>query len=121
MNYEIKVIELQNKNETRKRLVIEFNNEKYALLAEYLMIDAPLLNWRILSELEKVLGNKQSKIQLTGNRTTISMTKDHTTIRDALADMMGDTSKLESILMKTDKFKQILVQWYEKYTEFYNE
>lgn len=118
MQYEIKEIKLQNKRKQRTRLVITFANPKYTLLSEYLMVDAPLLNWRILMDLQQVLSNKKEEVQLSGNRTSIMITKEETKLDDLLVGLVDEDDLLETVVMSTAKFHEILLQWYKAYSKF---
>lgn len=114
MDYEIKTIELRNQKHLRKRLVIEFKNPSLAILATFLMVDAPLLNWRILADIEAIINKEKSTIQSTGNRTTITVTEEITTIEDALTDLMDEDAVLETVHLKTTEFNEVLKEWHQR-------
>lgn len=118
MQYEIKEIELQNKNKIRPRLIITFADSNYELLGEWLMVDAPLFNWHVLDKIQKVLANEKEKFQSSGNRTSITITKDKTIIEDLLASIVDDGDLLATVVLDTVEFQGVLLQWYKAYTHF---
>lgn len=116
MEYEIKEIQLRNKDTYRKRLIIEFADKSLNILAEFLMVDAPLLNWRIIKDVEGVLSNKKERIQLAGNRTKITVTKKETIIEDLYEDLSDYENKLQQVTLHTAEFQSILQHWHEETT-----
>lgn len=118
MKYKIKEVELSRGEHVHKRLLIEFEDKRYAILTELLMVDAPLLNWRILDELDAVLHDEKSTAQFTGNRTKVELTKETTTIDDLLSDLMDEAVQLKSLSLKTTELHDLVLNWYEKVQKF---
>lgn len=121
MHYEIKQIELHNKNGTRKKLIIEFFDPAYALLGEFLNVDASLLNWYILREVKAVLDNEKDQVESSGNRTSITVTKEQTRIEDLFDGIIADEDVLTPIVIETDTLYQILVNWHAAIDKFNSE
>jgi len=116
--YKVREIELKNKNQTIKRLIIEFEDSACAILAEYLMVDAPLLNWKVINEMDAVLNERKKETQLSGNRTLITVNNLETKIEDLLAGMVDESDKLPTVVIETDAFHHILINWYETLSKF---
>lgn len=121
MLYEIKEIELHNKNETRKKLIIQFSNPACSLLGEFLNVDASLLNWYILQEVKAVLADEKRRVKSSGNRTSIEITKEQTKIEDLLDGIVADEDLLAPVVIETEKFYRILMKWYEIIDKFNSE
>lgn len=112
MEYVINEIELTNKTNSRKRLVIEFANPSYAILAEFLMSDAPLMSWRIIQDIGNVISGKQESFENSGNRTHIHVTKEETNITDLFSGMFDEEVIYKPVTIETKKLLQIISEWF---------
>lgn len=118
MQYELKEITLHHKDRTRRKLVIEFSNPNFAIFGEYLMVDAPLLNWHILKEIKYVLANEKERVTSSGNRTIITITKEKTVIEDLLDGLADEDDLLAPVIIETETFYDVLVKWYDAVAKF---
>lgn len=113
LQYEIKEVTIKNKEHVRKRHVIEFKNDAYQLLSPLLMLDAPLLNWRLLDEVEALLAGEKERLDFTGNRTTVTATKEEAKIEDSLGEL-DPSSQLPTVWIKTEELYDLLTFWRSK-------
>lgn len=117
MDYEIKEVELRNNSITKKRRIIQFADEQYEILAEFLMSDAPLMDWQIVREVENVVNGNATSIKSSGNRTHIHVTLEETVLTDLLASIENDFSALQPLRIKTENLYSLLQRWYTLNTE----
>lgn len=80
--YDIKEVELTNQSITKKRLVITFHDEEMAIVGEFLMTDAPLMDGNVLEKLANVIDGKKQKAEFTGQRCHLTIKKNKTLIED---------------------------------------
>ncbi len=114
--YELKEITLKNKGYEKKRLVIRFFEEKYAILAEFLMSDAKLLSHELELAFDKVRTNRADKIVLTGNRCAVEINKIRTEITDLYEDL--NQEGYQPLTISTEKFHEYVNMWKNHLTEF---
>lgn len=112
MNYRIREIELKNKEISRTRKVIEFEDESDAIVAEFLMVDAALLNWQVMRDIEAILAGEKQEIKSIGNRTKITIRKEETVIEDTF----DDEYELETAILATNEFQRLLKEWFHVQT-----
>ncbi len=62
--YEIREIVLKNGPVERKRLVIEFHNQDQQIVGEFLMVDANLLEGKIVREIKRLMVGRKKKCNL---------------------------------------------------------
>lgn len=117
MDYEIKEVELRNNSITKKRRIIQFADEQYEILAEFLMSDAPLMDWQIVRQVENVINGNATSIKSSGNRTHIHVTLEETVLTDLLSSIEKDFSALQPLRIKTENLYSLLQRWYTLNTE----
>lgn len=109
--YTIKEIVLKNKHHKQKRKVIDFHDPEMAIVAEFLMSDASLLNFSILQQIESVLSGKQQTASVNGNRCAVHMTKHQTVIEDLMTDMFDGIQTYETYKIDTATLKELILMW----------
>lgn len=109
MNYKIREIELKNNQISRTRTIIEFEDESDAIVAEFLMADAALLNYQVIKDVEAILAGEKEEIQSVGNRTKITIRKSETIIEDTF----DDEYELEAVCLDTKDFQALLKEWFQ--------
>ena len=114
MEYNIKEITLRNKHQQRTRLIIEFQNPTYAILGELLMIDAPLLQWRIIKDIESVLAQRSEVVEYIGNRTKAIIRIDETEISDLFTHVSESDGRLQTVTIETTELLALLCMWQQK-------
>lgn len=114
--YELKEITLKNKGYEKKRLVIRFFEEKYAILAEFLMSDAKLLSNELELAFDKVQSDKADKIVLTGNRCAVEINKTKTEITDLYEDL--NQEGFQPLTISTESFQRYVNMWQKNLIEF---
>lgn len=112
--YELKEVTLRNKNIEKKRLVIKFEDEKYAILAEFLMSDAMLLSEELTLAFKQV--NNEEKIILTGNRCAVEIESTQTKIVDLFAEY--DSGAYQPLNISTNEFENYISIWHEELNKF---
>lgn len=109
--YTIKEIVLKNKHHEQTRKVIEFNDPRMAIVAEFLMSDASLLNFSILQQIEHVLSGKRQTVSVSGNRCAVHITEHKTVIEDLLTDMFDGMQTYETYEISTATLKELILMW----------
>lgn len=117
--YQLKEVILKNGTHERKRLVIEFLDPNMAIVGEFLMTDANLLQGQILMEIDKVLSEEEPSITSTGNRCALEIKRHKTVIEDLFAGM-DEVDALPTYEIDTKELKNLILMWREK-LEAYNE
>lgn len=112
--YELKEVTLKNKNIEKKRLVIKFQDENYAILAEFLMSDAMLLSEELTLAFKQV--NKGEKVILTGNRCAVEIESIQTEIVDLFTEY--GSGAYQPLNISTNEFKSYISIWYEELNKF---
>lgn len=113
--YTLKEIVLRNKTNEKKRLVIEFADPKKAIVAEFLMVDAPMYNEELLNDIQNIVCGKEKQIKKVGNRCKLEITK-HTSL---IQDLYEDNTALPSYQMETLALKELVMKWFKDRQEFY--
>lgn len=116
--YELKEITLKNKGHEKKRLVINFFEKKYDILAEFLMSDAKLLSDELELAFIKVNTDRVDKVVLTGNRCAVEIKKNETEISDLFADL--NQKEFHPLKISTESFYDFVSLW-KKYLKEFNE
>lgn len=116
--YEFKEVVLKNDNTEKIILVIEFTNPKYAIVAEFLMSDASLMNYAVLDEIDKILSGEVNTYSTSGNRCSLEIGQETTLIEDLLEDMFDDFEAYEAVEISTEELKELILVWREKSTAF---
>lgn len=111
--YEIKEIELMNNSITKKRLVITFHDEEMAIVSEFLMTDASLMDGSVLNLLLEVIQGTKEEAQFSGNRCYLTINKDKTIIQDLLSDLAGITP-YKTLEIKTDLLYELTNMWLKR-------
>lgn len=112
--YEIKEITLKNKNTDKKRLIIEFNDPEMAILGEFLMADAGMLDYRVLDQINFVLAGSSTVEKFSGNRTSLTIERTDTKIEDLFESLFDDFNPFEVVEMNTVKLRDLILTWKEK-------
>lgn len=112
--YEIKEITLKNKNTEKKRLIIEFNDPEMAILGEFLMADAGMLDYRVLDQINFVLAGSSTVEKFSGNRTSLTIERTDTKIEDLFESLFDDFNPFEVVEMNTVKLRDLILTWKEK-------
>lgn|SRR5690625_1029182 len=110
--YTIKTITLKNDGVERKRRIITFTDKAMAIIAEFLMTDAPIGNGVVLAQFEAVLFGNEKIATFSGNRC-------HVTIRGATS-IVTDTFthvdrkvQYESYTIDTKQLYNLTKNWLE--------
>ena len=114
--YELKEITLKNKGYEKKRLVINFFEAKYAILAEFLMSDAKLLSHELELAFDKVATDRADKVVMSGNRCAVEIKKNETEITDLFEDL--NQEGFQSLVISTESFHEYLNIWQKHLIEF---
>lgn len=112
--YQIREVILKNEHTERKRLVIEFDDPGQAIVGEFLMADASLLNFSVLEDLNKVLSGQSNYIESSGNRCSLEVRPDQTLIEDLFKDMFTELHPLPAYEINTSELKKLVMMWKEK-------
>lgn len=117
--YELNEIILKNDKYEKKRLVIKFHKESYAILAEFLMSDAHLLKSELELAENEIFVDFKDKIKLSGNRCSVEIDKEVTVITDLFMDI--DEGGYEELKLATNEFFNYVNMWTEKTSKFNKE
>lgn len=115
--YQIREVVLKNEQVKRKRLIIEFDDPAKAIVGEFLMADASLLNFSVLDDLNKVLTGKHNYIESSGHRCSLEIRSDQTLIEDLFEDMYENFETLPAYEIDTKELRDLVVSWKEKIEE----
>lgn len=115
--YQIREVILQNKHTERKRLVIEFADPAQAIIGEFLMTDASLLNFSILRDLNKVISMENHCIETSGNRCFLKISPTKTYIEDLYEGLFADFDTLPAYEIDTKELRDLVVMWKSKLAE----
>lgn len=116
--YQIKEITLHHGKQTRKRLIIEFNNQENAILGEFLMTDAPMFHGELLNEVKAVLKDEREIVNGSGNRTSWNIDKQKAVIDDLFAEMEENFTSYPSTIIETTKLYDIMTVWFQARKDF---
>ena len=108
--YHIREIALKNKHQIKKRLVIEFDNPDMKIVGEFLMVDAPLHEWSVLQDVDRVLNKVVPSKHFSGNRCGLDIMPDKTYLYDTFADKEG-VSAYSDYKMDTVKLRELILMW----------
>src|SRR5690625_7817083 len=100
--YELKEVTLKNKNYEKKRLVINFYNPQYNILAEFLMSDSCLLSEEI-SRAFKLVSSRE-KVELSGNRCHVEIKQTETCISDLFS--YNKAMRYQYLKITTEEYKR---------------
>ncbi len=110
LEHNYREIRLRGKNNTKRKLVIEFADEKYELLAEFLMGDMMQFRKAFENELDAVLDGQREKAQLRGNKCHLVIFPDYVVIYDETAeDGLGNWCQVDM-----DDFLDAVNEWDQK-------
>jgi|GEM_PF-2392627 len=118
--YQLREIKLQNKNQEKSILAIDFDDPAMEIVSEFLMADVTLLNTVILDEMDLVLNESQTKIETSGNRCGVIIGKEYTEIYD-LFEGIDDANPLDSYIIKTTLLRELIVIWLHELALFKKE
>lgn len=111
--YQIKPIILKNATIEKKDLIIQFDDPKMAIVAEFLMADAPLMNGAVLEEMDLVIDGKKDFLASSGNRCKLEISPDRTFIYDLFAGIEGFDAYLPCEIA-TSKLRRLIVMWLDE-------
>lgn len=110
-SYKFREVELSN---GKKRLLIDFENEKLDMLSVFLTTEVLTFSENILYCLDQVLEGRFDSEEFNGNACGLEITKERTLILDNLADDgMGDWCDID-----TNELKKLIVMWLNKNQEY---
>ncbi len=109
--YAIKEITLQHGQHERKRSVITFEEREKQIVGEFLMSDAPMLQFAIIQDIEIVLRGEESCILRNGNRCSIKITKNTTHIEDLYTDLYEGLHTYAPYEMDTTEVLSLVRMW----------
>lgn len=115
--YEIKEITLTNGETERKDLMIEFTDPNMAIVGEFLMADAALLDTLVMKEIDRVLAGDTDMIVSGGNRCRLVIKAEQTRISDLL-EGYEDVDALPPYTIDTVELKKLILMWIERKKEF---
>lgn len=115
--YQIKEITLKNGAMQRKSLAIYFDDPNMAIVGEFLMADAPMMNAVILDEIDRVLDGETPYAASSGNRCKWEIKADTTLIYDLL-DGLDGVDTYSSSEVETRKLRRLIVMWLEALAAF---
>lgn len=115
--YEIREIVLKNGPVERKRLVIEFHNQDQQIVGEFLMVDANLLEGKIVREIKRLMVGEKEEVQFSGNRCFVKVRRDKTYFEDLYEDVAGMKS-YPPYEMDTNEFYELVNMWFKRQAEF---
>lgn len=115
--YQFKEVTLKNASKERKVLVIEFSDPKMAIVGEFLMADAPLIEGEILQKIEAVLAGDKVMVQSTGNRCALEIKADMTIISDLFEGMDGVDS-YPTFQIETEILRELIIIWFDRLAAF---
>lgn len=108
--YEIKEILLKNNTHEKKRLVITFYDETMAIVGEFLMTDAPLMDGEVTNVIEAVLQGNLAETTFTGQRCQLKITETETIIEDLYEDIEG-MIPLKTYTIPTETLLELTYMW----------
>src|SRR5699024_8096036 len=88
--YHIREVILKSEQAERKRLIIEFIDPAQAIVGEFLMMDASMLNFSVLEDLNKVLSKESKYIESSGNRCYLKINPEKTRLEDLYEGLYTD-------------------------------
>src|SRR5699024_9459876 len=112
--YELKEVTLKNKQYEKKRLLINFDDPQYNILAELLMSDSCLLSEEI-SRASKLVSSG-AKVELAGHRRPVEIKQTEACISDVYSD--NEAISYPSLKLTTEEFKRYINIWKEALTQF---
>lgn len=115
--YEIREIVLKNGPVERKRLVIEFHNQDQQIVGEFLMVDANLLEGKIVREIKRLMVGEKEEVQFSGNRCFVKVRRDKTYFEDLYEGVAGMKS-YPPYEMDTNEFYELVKMWFKRQAEF---
>lgn len=116
--YQIKEIELQHGEYTRKRLIIEFNDNRKAILGEFLMTDAIMFKGELAKEVKEVVEHRRGAVQGSGNRTSWLINEQQAVIEDLFASMEQNIPSYSTCVIETTKLYNIMLAWFQAQENF---
>jgi len=110
-SFKFREVELSN---GKRRLLIDFEDEKLELLSVFLTTEVLTFSENILYCLEQVLDGRFDSEEFNGNACGLEIAKDRTIILDNLAgDGMGKWCDID-----TNELKKLVILWLNKNQEY---
>lgn len=112
--YHIREVILKSEHAERKRLIIEFKDPAQAIVAEFLMTDASLLNFSVLDDLNKVITGESDYLESSGNRCFLKIEPHKTYLEDLFEGLYTDFNTYPPYEIDTAELRDLVVMWKEK-------
>ncbi len=113
LEHNYREIRLRGKNNTKRKQIIEFADDKYELLAEFMMTDMNQFRKAFENELDAVLDGTRDRAQLRGNRCHLVIFPDYIILYDELAeDGIGRWCQVDM-----DDFLDVVNEWDQRMSE----
>lgn len=109
--YTIREVSLQHGAHERKRSVITFQEREKQIIGEFLMSDAPLLEFAIIHDIKLVLHGEEKSITRNGNRCSIIIEKGSTHIEDLYNDLYEGLHTYPPFDMDTVELLDLIRMW----------
>lgn len=118
--YHFKEVTIQNKQKTKEEnvLVIEFTDPSMAIVGEFLMTDASLVNNSVLSDIEDIIACRSKSKTVTGNRCSLEIKRDQTIISDLFEDMFDGLETYPTYEIGTKQLRNLIVMWKKEKDKF---
>ncbi len=116
--YTIREVSLQHGDHQRKRSVITFKDRKKQIVGEFLMSDAPMMDFAIIHDIQVVLRGEEQSITRNGNRCTITITKEITHIEDLYTDLYEGLHTYAPYVMDTKEALTLIRMWKSHLKQF---
>lgn len=105
---------MKNGPHERKSVVIDFTDPQMAIVGEFLMADASLLDYEVLQLIDNVLSGKTPEEHMNGNRCSLTITREKTFIEDLFVDMFDDFNTYPPYDIDTKLLKDLIIMWREE-------
>lgn|SRR5699024_1115910 len=116
--YTIREVSLQHGTQERKRSVITFKERNKQIIGEFLMSDAPMMNFAIIHDIQVVLRGVESSITRNCNRCSINITKEITYIEDLYTDLYEGLHTYAPYALDTTELLKLIRMWKEHLEQY---
>lgn len=107
--YQVKEVILRNKEETKKRLVIQFDDARFDIISNFIMTDLPLLEYKLVDEITSLLEGKVTEVKGSGNQTAW-----HITAKQAYIEDLFEDNGLTAVEIETSLLYDIIMDWLQQ-------
>lgn len=112
--YHFREVTIKNGQHEHKVLTIDFSDPKMAIVSEFLISDASLLQAKVLFDIDAVLNGQIDSIEVSGNRCALEIKRKTTLITDLFTDLYDDFVPLASYEMETEQLRKLIVLWLDE-------